>query len=177
MRALVLAAVLLLAGCGQPPVPAPGVTTPVASSEGLTASNGYGTSGYVPSVEEPTDEQESVTRAVDGDTLVLHSGAKVRLIGIDTPEVGQCGYYEAKVLLASLTVGRTVTLTAAARTDTDRYGRLLRYVDVGSTDVGLRMITSGRAIARYDGRDGYGHHPRQEQYVAADADSPSANTC
>jgi hypothetical protein len=39
--------------------------------------------------------------------------------------------------------------------------------------VNLAMIESGRAIARYDGRDGYGEHPRQAAYVAADEASPS----
>jgi hypothetical protein len=43
--------------------------------------------------------------------------------------------------------------------------------------VDLTMIESGRAIARYDGRDGYGEHPRQAAYVAADAASPSMNEC
>jgi hypothetical protein len=47
------------------------------------------------------------------------------------------------------------------------YGRLLRYVDQpDGTDAGLAQIAGGFAIARYDGRDGYGHHPRQELYVA-----------
>ena len=37
-----------------------------------------------------------VAYVVDGDTIRLKSGAYVRLIGIDTPEVGQCGYRAAK---------------------------------------------------------------------------------
>lgn len=69
--------------------------------------------------------------------------------------------------------GQDVTLTAADE-DTDRYGRLLRYVDVGTTDAGLRPIKNGRAVARYDSRDGYGFHRREPLYVAADQDSPRA---
>jgi hypothetical protein len=59
----------------------------------------------------------------------------------------------------------------------DKYGRLLRYVEANGIDVNLAMIESGRAIARYDGRDGYGEHPRQAAYVAADDATPSLNQC
>jgi endonuclease YncB( thermonuclease family) len=40
----------------------------------------------------------------------------------------------------------------------DKYGRLLRYVDLpDGTDTGLAQIAGGFAIARYDSSDGYGH--------------------
>ena len=108
-----------------------------------------------------------VTRVVDGDTLELGNGESVRLVGIDTPEVGECGFERASAKLASLTLGKRVLLTRSDD-DRDRYGRLLRYVDVGEVDAGLRLIRSGSAIARYDSRDGYGYHPREPTYVAAD---------
>jgi endonuclease YncB( thermonuclease family) len=108
-----------------------------------------------------------VTRIVDGDTLELGNGETVRLVGIDTPEVGECGYDAASVALSRLVAGKQVRLGRSDE-DRDRYGRLLRYVDVGSTDAGLRLIQNGLAIARYDSRDGYGFHPREPRYVAAD---------
>jgi micrococcal nuclease len=118
---------------------------------------------------------ETVARVIDGDTLVLASGATVRLIGIDTPERGDCGYASATQALRDLTVGGPVTLTAGATDDADRYGRLLRYVDtVDGRDAGLELIRLGEAIARYDSRDGYGAHPREGDYVAADATTPAA---
>jgi hypothetical protein len=52
--------------------------------------------------------------------------------------------------------------------DQDRYGRLLRYVNIGNMDAGLRQIKRGFAIARYDSRDGYGYHPRESVYIEAD---------
>jgi endonuclease YncB( thermonuclease family) len=108
-----------------------------------------------------------VTRVVDGDTLELGNGETVRLVGIDTPEVGECGYDRASVALGRLVTGRQVRLSESDE-DRDRYGRLLRYVDVGGVDAGLRQIRSGLAIARYDSRDGYGFHPREPRYIAAD---------
>lgn len=112
-----------------------------------------------------------VTRVIDGDTLELGTGQDVRIVGIDTPEVGECGYDKATANLAYLVQGKTVLLTKSDE-DTDRYGRLLRYVNIGTTDAGLRLIKNGLAIARYDSRDGYGFHKREPVYIAADKASP-----
>lgn len=113
-----------------------------------------------------------VARIVDGDTLELANGETVRLVGIDTPEVGDCGYQRASDHLSALALGKQATL-AISDEDHDRYGRLLRYVDVGGVDTGLNQIRSGLAIARYDSRDGYGYHPREPRYIAADRRSPN----
>jgi endonuclease YncB( thermonuclease family) len=114
-----------------------------------------------------------VTRVVDGDTLELANGASVRLVGIDTPERGECGYETAATALARLVLGQRVRLTVSDE-DRDRYGRLLRYVDRGNIDVGLRQIESGWAVARYDSRDGYGYHPRENVYIATDRAVPDS---
>ena len=126
---------------------------------------------------QPPGEQRTflVTRVVDGDTIELANGEHVRLRGINTPEVGQCGFEEASAAMRRLVEGERVVLTRAGD-DRDRYGRLLRYVDVGGTDAGLRLIERGLAVARYDSRDGYGAHPREAAYVRADRRSP-AFTC
>lgn len=132
-------------------------------------------------VTEDRDDGGAVGRwdvvdIVDGDTIDVRSrdgvAERVRIIGIDTPERGVCGFGEASVALADLLVGRRVTLVAGAVDDRDRYGRLLRYVDVGETDAGLELLRRGLAVARYDSRDGYGAHPREAAYVAADAAIP-----
>ncbi len=114
-----------------------------------------------------------VTRVVDGDTLELGNGETIRLVGVDTPEAGECGFDRAAATLERLVLWKRVRLTASAVEDRDRYGRLLRYVDVGSQDAGLRLIKNGLAIARYDSRDGYGYHPREPRYIAADRASPN----
>ena len=108
-----------------------------------------------------------VSRVIDGDTLELGDGRSVRLVGIDTPEVGQCGADRATANLERLVLGQRVRLTISDE-DTDRYGRLLRYVNVGAQDAGLRLIKNGLAVARYDSRDGYGFHPREPAYLVAD---------
>ena len=115
-----------------------------------------------------------VSSVTDGDTLRLDSGEAVRLVGMDAPEPGRCGSERATRLLTELTLGKVVTLPAPVD-DRDRYGRLLRYVDVDGVDAGLRLIKRGLAVARYDSRDGYDRHPREARYVRADRRSP--NVC
>jgi|SRR6478735_3526736 len=109
-----------------------------------------------------------VVRWVDGDTVETTAGT-VRLIGVDTPERGRCGYAKASDLARRLApVGSRVRLTnPASVVDTDAYGRLLRYVNRGSVDVSLRQIKAG-SVARYDSIDGYDRHPRQRAYRSAD---------
>lgn len=121
----------------------------------------------------PTDV---VFHVLDGDTVDVEVHGRVRIIGIDTPERGQCGYQNATDLMEYLVLGKEVTLVPGARDDRDRYGRLLRYIDVDGKDAGREMIGSGWAIARYDSRDGYGAHPREGDYVVLDAQVPD-KTC
>ena len=124
---------------------------------------------------KPPRNTAYVTRVIDGDTLELANGESVRLVGIDTPEVGECGYERAAENLERLVLGERVRLGMSDE-DRDGYGRLLRYVDVGPMDAGLRLIKNGMAIARYDSRDGYGYHPREPRYIAADRGAPGL-TC
>ncbi|KAB1645291.1 thermonuclease family protein [Gulosibacter chungangensis] len=116
-----------------------------------------------------TPDTFTVVSITDGDTIVTSAG-KVRLIGIDTPEIGQCGYTEASAAISALLKpGDTVTLTLPdGQSDTDRYDRLLRYVYTESgEDVGQLQIEAGHAVARYDSRDGYPAHPHEDAYHAA----------
>lgn len=117
-----------------------------------------------------------VTRVIDGDTIELGNGESVRVVGIDTPERGECGFDAATANMERLVLGKRVRLTVSDE-DTDRYGRLLRYVDVGKRDAGLTQINAGLAVARYDSRDGYGFHPRENRYIAADKATPKNASC
>ena len=69
----------------------------------------------------------TVSRVIDGDTLELSTGERVRLIGVDAPEIGQPSASEATQFVRNLVEGRTVWLEADGN-DTDAFGRLRRYV-------------------------------------------------
>ncbi len=104
----------------------------------------------------------------------------MRVIGIDTPERGECGFDMATQNAASIVpVGSSVTLTAVpTMDDKDKYDRLLRYVTASNgTDLGLNQIQQAVADARYDSRDGYGAHPQEGAYVAADTTPNASIAC
>ncbi|MCL5675658.1 MAG: thermonuclease family protein [Patescibacteria group bacterium] len=91
-----------------------------------------------------------VSRVIDGDTIELSSGEKVRYIGMDTPETVdprkpiQCFGKEASLENKKLVEGKTVTLTKDV-SDKDKYGRLLRYVYVGKIFVNDYLVRYGFA--------------------------------
>ena len=121
------------------------------------------------------DSRAVVTQVVDGDTVVIDSGKRVRLIGVDTPERDTCGFAAATAAMRRMVEDRTVVLVNPDSVqDLDAYGRLLRFVDVGGTDAGLAQIRSGLGTARYDSRDGYDEHPREDEYHRADRESVGA---
>lgn len=74
--------------------------------------------------------EASVRRVVDGDTVVLSGAGKVRLIGVDTPEVygGQeCFGEDASEYTKHQLDGQGVRY-AVGQEARDRYGRLLAYL-------------------------------------------------
>jgi micrococcal nuclease len=99
---------------------------------------------------EPTRTGEGsparVASVVDGDTVELADGRRVRYIGIDTPEVDQPYAADATALNRSLVEGQDVWLETDAQ-PTDQYGRLLAYVWAGDTFVNLELVRQGYATA------------------------------
>ena len=89
-------------------------------------------------------------RVVDGDTIVVAlrgaRGTKVRLIGIDTPERDECLSSAATERMRALVAGKSVKLVRDV-SETDRYGRLLRYVYVGTRSINAAMVSEGFATA------------------------------
>jgi endonuclease YncB( thermonuclease family) len=119
----------------------------------------------------PRPRTAVVASVLDGDTVRLETGQDVRLVGIDAPDHGDCGFEAAQARLVRLVQDRTVKLVAPIE-NKDQYDRLLRYVQVGKKDIGLKMIRAGLAVARYDSRDGYSKHPREKLYHRVDDASP-----
>ena len=91
------------------------------------------------------------TEIVDGDTLYVSGPAgelEVRIIGVNTPESGECFYEEATDALAELVDGNELVLVVD-RSDVDQFGRALRYVEtIDGVDVGAELVAGGFAIAR-----------------------------
>lgn len=100
------------------------------------------------------EQRARVVKVVDGDTLTvrLASGVrrKVRLIGIDTPEVYsgvECGGRKASASMRRLTPKgtRVVLVSDPTQDKVDRYGRLLRYVMKAGRDMNRAQVNRGWA--------------------------------
>ena len=81
---------------------------------------------------------------LDGDTIILSTGERVRLIGLNAPEVGQECSTEATSKLTGFVFGKEITLEKDV-SDKDQYGRLLRYVYVDGIFVNLEIVRLGLA--------------------------------
>jgi micrococcal nuclease len=164
---------LLAYSSGLPgiPSPAPSEAPPPAGAlpVGLPAAPAAGA------------ESAAVVRVVDGDTLVVdrgHGDERVRLVGIDTPETAtapvECFGPEASGYLTGLLAGATVSLEPdPGQGDTDRYGRLLRYVwmptDAGAWNSVEALLLSGGFAEPY--RDS---HSRKAGFDALAAEAQAA---
>lgn len=89
-----------------------------------------------------------MTRVIDGDTFETETGEKVRLIGINAPEMSDFYGLEAKKYLTNLIENKVVLLqTDNISSNRDRYQRLLRYVIIDGVDVNKKMVSDGFAFA------------------------------
>ncbi len=97
----------------------------------------------------PVSTGDRVTRVIDGDTIVLASGEHLRYIGMNTPELDPLQPFakEATEANRKLVEGRTVRVEKDV-SETDRYGRLLRYVWVDNTMVNLELVRQGLAESK-----------------------------
>jgi len=134
-----------------PPTPTPVPPTPTRVPPSPTPVLPIPTATPPPPTPTPTlaAETAQVVKIVDGDTIdVQISGQtfRVRYIGMNTSETGQPCAAEATNYNAELVRGKTVTLVKDI-SETDRYGRLLRYVYVGDIFVNAELVRQGYANA------------------------------
>jgi endonuclease YncB( thermonuclease family) len=106
----------------------------------------------------PVDLAPIIGRATveDGDTITI-GGRRVRMQGLDAPEMGQlcedeagrewrCGGDAGRALDAMIG-GRIVTCTIDARDPVDRYGRALGWCEAGGAALSAAMVRAGWAVA------------------------------
>ena len=103
-------------------------------------------------VDETSRNYVLVVRVIDGDTVEIEGGERLRYIGIDTPEVvhpSEPGEYlgeEAAEKNRKLVLGKKVRLEGDVQ-DRDGYGRLLRYVWLGDILVNAELVRLGYAYS------------------------------
>ncbi|MCY3944717.1 MAG: thermonuclease family protein [Anaerolineaceae bacterium] len=92
-------------------------------------------------------EEARVLRVIDGDTIEVslnRRNRRVRYIGINTPERDEPCSNAATAANRRLVGGRDVTLVRGAE-ETDRYGRLLRYIYADGVFVNEALVRDGFA--------------------------------
>ena len=76
---------------------------------------------------QATSSWHVVERVIDGDTIDIDTGERVRFLGVDTPERDECYFAESTDFVRSWLEGKEVRLEQDVR-DRDVHGRLLRYI-------------------------------------------------
>lgn len=117
----------------------------------MAVLSGVGTVGLVAPAEAQDSYPATVTSVVDGDTVDAQVAGgpalEVQLIGINAPELGDCGADEATRYMERFVLGRAVTLVSdPTQPRLDGSGRSLLYVDRDdSLDVGEAILRAGWA--------------------------------
>lgn len=108
-----------------------------------------------------------VMRVIDGDTVELDDGDKVRYLLINAPETtnghDDCFGSNATQFNSDLVLGKEVALAYDSECR-DIYGRLLAYVTVDGADVNALEVQRGYACVLYIPPDGKDRHAEFEQY-------------
>ena len=99
------------------------------------------------------DFNAQVVRIVDGDTIqVIDSNGikfKIRLLGIDTPELKQCFGYESSLSLKKIIDGKSVIIISKPEKNKPytlgRYKRIIGKIILNGKDINLEMVQKGMA--------------------------------
>jgi endonuclease YncB( thermonuclease family) len=108
----------------------------------------------------PSLESYSVTRVIDGDTLILSTNQKVRLKGINTPEKNMPHYQEAKDFLQNAAQNKSIQIQSYG---TDKYGRILAHILIDDKSINAKILQNGLATLYY-----YEHDAHYEEYAKAE---------
>ena len=94
----------------------------------------------------PPPKTATMASIYDGDTLTLDTGDKVRVSGVNTPELRPAEDYgvEAREAAEAFLSGKELTLVYGA-TERDGYGRLISWVEVEGQSLSVHLVERGLA--------------------------------
>lgn len=154
-------------------LPYPSIAEEPKSEQNQTTANLQVTPSQAP---QTTNQTVKVTKVIDGDTIEIEGGQRVRYIGIDTPETVdprkavQCFGKEASSKNKELVAEKQIRLEKDI-SETDKYGRLLRYIYVGDIFVNDYLVRQGYAHASSYPPD----IKYQDQFTQAQSEARSNN--
>jgi micrococcal nuclease len=116
-----------------------------------------------------------VDRVIDGDTIILESGERVRYILVDTPEItagkNECYGLEASGYNETLVLGQAITIEYDQECE-DQYGRLLAYVSIGGVELNRALLVGGFACVLHISPNG---DTKYSEYQALENTAKSSN--
>jgi micrococcal nuclease len=122
----------------------------------------------------PCGETEAkVTRVIDGDTIELESGVKIRYLLVDTPEISggvECYGENAKQFNTDRVLNKTVQISYDEQC-TDNFGRSLAYVTVDGEEINSLLVRNGYACVLFIAPDGAA---RVDEFNALQLDAKNA---
>ncbi|MFH1238117.1 MAG: thermonuclease family protein [archaeon] len=104
-----------------------------------------------------------VVRVIDGDTLELIGGQKIRLKGINTPEKLMSFSQEATELVRQLVENKSIEIESYG---TDKYGRTLAYIFIDGKNINKEILGEGFATLYYYEKDKYYDELKQAEEFA-----------
>ncbi len=144
-----------------------------SGSDGSESSAAGSTGADGPGCTAPTSvcgpSYGTVKRVIDGDTIELTNGLRIRYLNINAPESGQdsleCYGLEAKEFNKAWVDGKQVCLHYDDVECADDYDRLLAYVETDEGEVNIAMVEDGFACAKYVGPSG---SARKDEFEAVE---------
>lgn len=126
--------------------PASQASPPAAAPASAAAPLAAPSVAPAPAASAPSQsvsQQVVVSKVIDGDTFRLADGTEVRPLGIDSCEMSTAGGKEAKQFAETAFANPynlPVTLTKEPGVERDKFGRLLRYVQLNGSDYGEYIV-------------------------------------
>ncbi|MDO5811168.1 MAG: thermonuclease family protein [Methanobrevibacter sp.] len=131
------------------------------------------------------EEKGVCTKVVDGDTIYLDNGEKIRFVGVNTPERGVEGYITSKNFVQKLCLNKEVGIDVDDSKHSDRYGRTLGVVIVNGKNVNEMLLKEGLAEVMYmppsefypyDWADSSTHVPNSQNTYIHTSDKTSSDS-
>ena len=117
----------------------------------------------------------TVSRVIDGDTIVLADGRKIRLLLVDAPETtnghNDCYGSNAATFTSDMVLNKQVKLDFDVEC-TDKYGRTLAYVTVDGMEVNTLLVQRGYGCVLHISPDG---DARYQEFMGYQVEAKSAN--
>ena len=90
-------------------------------------------------------QNPTVTEVTDGDTLKLSTDQTFRLYGVNSPEVKEPYFEEAKAFTQNLVLNKEISFEQEENYKEDKFGRILGYVFVDGINLNLELVRNGLA--------------------------------